>query len=129
MVEQIARDLRASFPGTQCFSARNFWDMRRLYEEYSSAPVLRQLAAENPRSAVGRPRRSSVAAGGGAKVELLRQLVAEVPWGHHLVLLGKVSDSAERIFYLKARRGVHFGLALCRAILSARPRLRVARRQ
>ena len=46
-----------------------------------------------------------------------------------MVLLGKVSDSAERIFYLKARRGVHFGLALCRAILSARPRLRVARRQ
>ena len=102
VVEQIARDLRASFPGTQGFSARNVWDMRRLYEEYSSAPVLRQLAAENPRSSVGRPRRSSVAAGGGAKVELLRQLVAEVPWGHHLVLLGKVSDPAERIFYLKA---------------------------
>lgn len=102
VVEQIARDLRASFPGTQGFSARNVWDMRRLYEEYSSAPVLRQLAAESPRSSVGRPRRSSVAAGGAAKVELLRQLVAEVPWGHHLVLLGKVSDPAERIFYLKA---------------------------
>ena len=67
VVEQIARDLRASFPGTQGFSARNVWDMRRLYEEYSSAPVLRQLAAENPRSSVGRPRRSSVAARGGAK--------------------------------------------------------------
>ena len=37
--------------------------MRRLYEEYSSAPALRQL-------------------------------VAEVPWGHHLVLLGKLSEPA-----------------------------------
>lgn len=102
VVEQIARDLRASFPGTQGFSARNVWDMRRLYEEYSSTPVLRQLAAEDAHSSVGRSRRSSVAAIGRAKVELLRQLVAEVPWGHHLVLLGKVSDPAERIFYLKA---------------------------
>ena len=40
--------------------------------------------------------------GDAPAVELLRQLVAEVPWGHHPVLLGKVTDPAERIFYLKA---------------------------
>ncbi len=43
-----------------------------------------------------------MAAGDVPAVELLRQLVAEVPWGHHLVLLGKVSAPAERIFYLRA---------------------------
>ncbi len=48
VVEQIARDLRASFPGTQGFSARNVWDMRRLYEEYSRPQILRQLVAEVP---------------------------------------------------------------------------------
>lgn len=68
VVEQIARDLRTSFPGAQGFSARSVWDMRRLYEEYSSAPVLRQLAAESPRGSVGRPRRCSVAAGSPAKL-------------------------------------------------------------
>ena len=103
VVEQIARDLRASFPGTQGFSARNVWDMRRLYEEYSGALVLRQLAAESSRrNSSARPRRSAISGANEPAVELLRQLVAEVPWGHHLVLLGKVAEPAERIFYLKA---------------------------
>lgn len=49
VIEQIARDLRASFPGTQRFSARNVWGMRRLDEQYPGSPVLRQLVAEGPR--------------------------------------------------------------------------------
>ena len=102
VVEQIARDLRASFPGTQGFSARNVWDMRRLYEAYAGTPFLRQLVAESPGMPPRRAQRSAVAAGVEPGLGLLRQLVAEVPWGHHLVVLGKVSEPAERIFYLKA---------------------------
>ena len=37
VVERIARDLRAAFPGTQGFSARNVWDMRRLYRGVHAA--------------------------------------------------------------------------------------------
>lgn len=99
VVEQIARDLRASFPGSQGFSARNVWDMRRLYEEYTGEEVLRQVVAESG----GRPSRRDVAAQSSVRAEeLLRQLVAEVPWGHHLLLLSKLSDLAQRIFYLRA---------------------------
>ncbi|WP_042577806.1 PDDEXK nuclease domain-containing protein [Variovorax paradoxus] len=103
VVEQIARDLRASFPGTQGFSARNVWDMRRFYDEYSRPEILRQLAAE---SGGPTPRRSkhSIAATPFAEGDsgFLRQLVAEVPWGHHLLLLSKLSDPVQRIFYLRA---------------------------
>ncbi|MDM0052970.1 YhcG family protein [Variovorax sp. J22R115] len=102
VVEQIARDLRASFPGTQGFSARNVWDMRRLYEAYAGTPFLRQLVAESPGTPPRRPARSAVAAGVEPGLGLLRQLVAEVPWGHHLVVLGKVTEPAERLFYLRA---------------------------
>jgi predicted nuclease of restriction endonuclease-like (RecB) superfamily len=32
----------------------------------------------------------------------LRQLVAEVPWGHNLVILNKLTDPAARLHYLPA---------------------------
>ncbi|MET3373321.1 putative nuclease of restriction endonuclease-like (RecB) superfamily [Variovorax boronicumulans] len=103
VVEQIARDLRASFPGTQGFSARNVWDMRRLYDAYVRPEVLRQLAAEGGKPALRRPGRSTAVASAATRdTEVLRQLVAEVPWGHHLLILSKLDEPAQRIFYLRA---------------------------
>jgi predicted nuclease of restriction endonuclease-like (RecB) superfamily len=71
IVEQIARDLRAAFPGTRGFSARNVWDIRRLCEAYSQA-------------------------------EFLRQHVAELPSGHHLLILNKLDQPAPRLHCLRA---------------------------
>ena len=34
--------------------------------------------------------------------EFLRQLVAEIPWGHNLLIISKVKDSEERKYYLQA---------------------------
>ena len=49
VVEQLAKDLRQAFPeSTYGFSARNLWDMRRLYLEYRDHSNLRQLVAEIP---------------------------------------------------------------------------------
>jgi len=75
---QIARDLRASFPGTLGFSARNVWDMRRLYDEYSRPEILGQLVAETGRKKLRQPRRGAVAAASAHGLEILRQLVSEV---------------------------------------------------
>lgn len=33
---------------------------------------------------------------------ILRQAVAEIPWGHHLVILNKISNIEERQYYIKA---------------------------
>lgn len=106
VVERIARDLRAAFPGTQGFSARNVWDMRRMVEAYSEPNFLRQLVAESARTKgsgrnthrLGAARRT-VPFGGN---DSLRQLVAEIPWGHHLQILGKTADPAQRLYYLRA---------------------------
>ena len=87
IVEQVARDLRASFPGITGFSARNVWDMRRWYEAYSQPEFLRQLVAELPRAGI---RRSATVKPGKGSDRVLRQLVAEVPWGHHLLILDKL---------------------------------------
>lgn len=34
--------------------------------------------------------------------EKLRQLVAELPWGHNLLIINKISDPKEREYYIKA---------------------------
>jgi len=36
------------------------------------------------------------------ETEALRQLVAEVPWGHNLVILNKLTNPAARLWYLLA---------------------------
>jgi predicted nuclease of restriction endonuclease-like (RecB) superfamily len=95
VVERIAADLRAAFPGVQGFSARNVWDMRRLVETYTQPEFLRQLVAEIP----GRKR---IGPRSGAALEFLRQLVAEVPWGHHLLVLNRTLAPVQSLYYLRA---------------------------
>jgi predicted nuclease of restriction endonuclease-like (RecB) superfamily len=72
VVEQLAKDLRHSFPDTTYgFSARNLWEMRRFHSEYKNYPILQQL-------------------------------VAEIPWGHNLVILSKIKDMKAREYYINA---------------------------
>jgi len=46
VVEQLANDLRAAFPGVSGFSAQNLWYMRQFFQEYSAAPKLQPLVGE-----------------------------------------------------------------------------------
>ena len=46
VVETLARDLQEEFPGRNGFSARNLWNMRDFYREYSALPKLQPLVAE-----------------------------------------------------------------------------------
>ena len=46
VVENLARDLQAEYPGRNGFSARNLWNMRNVYVEYREHSILQQLAAD-----------------------------------------------------------------------------------
>ncbi len=46
VVETLARDLQAEFPGRNGFSARSLWNMREFYSEYVDKPNLLPLVAE-----------------------------------------------------------------------------------
>jgi predicted nuclease of restriction endonuclease-like (RecB) superfamily len=48
VVEKLSTDLKKEFPGLSGYSARNLWDMRRLYLEYKDNEKLRQIVAEIP---------------------------------------------------------------------------------
>ena len=46
VVEILARDLQAEFPGRNGFSVQNLWLMRQFYREYSELPNLQPLVRE-----------------------------------------------------------------------------------
>lgn len=46
LLENLARDLQAEFPGRNGFSAPNLWLMRQFFNEYSKKPKLQPLVAE-----------------------------------------------------------------------------------
>lgn len=46
VVEQLAKDLQAEFPGINGFSARNIWNMRSFYVAYSQNEKLQPMVAE-----------------------------------------------------------------------------------
>ena len=46
VVETLAQDLQAEFPGRNGFSARNLWNMREFYNSYADRPNLQPLVAE-----------------------------------------------------------------------------------
>lgn len=99
VVEMVAEDLKAAFPGLRGFSPRNIWDMRRFYLAYQQPEILQQAVAEFGKV---RPHGKQKGLPSGAPVEFLRQAVAEIPWGHHLLILNKLSNPAARLYYLRA---------------------------
>ena len=105
VVERLAADLRAEFPDMTGFSARNLRDMKRMWLAYTDRSFWRQAVAILAGSSGGAPNRRQAVAKLPAAADhdaFLRQLVADIPWGHHLLILNKLSDPAARLYYLRA---------------------------
>jgi predicted nuclease of restriction endonuclease-like (RecB) superfamily len=104
VIERLAADLRAEFPDMRGFSARNMRDMKRMWLAYSGPEFWRQSVAILVKCPGEKPiRRQPVAKlEAGGQEAFLQQLVAEVPWGHHLLVLNKLTDPAARLYYLQA---------------------------
>ena len=84
VVEQLSADLKSEFPDTEGFSPRSLWDMKRLYDFYTEDDqILPQSVAvlEN---------------------NILPQVVAVLPWGHNRLILSKIKDRQEALYYAEA---------------------------
>jgi hypothetical protein len=118
VVEMVSADLRRAFPQVTGFSPRNLRDMKRFYLAYTDEVIWRQPVAKLAESTASRGlliRRQPVAklrqhtkwpqvvakSSGSEMANFMKQLVAEIPWGHHRFLLDKVPDSAARLWYLQ----------------------------
>jgi predicted nuclease of restriction endonuclease-like (RecB) superfamily len=103
VVEMVAADLRRAFPEMRGFSPDSIWRMRQFYSEYADASFLEQAVPEIERR-VGK--RLEQAVPEKAVDEFLsrfvREMLAPIPWGHHVELLKKIKDPAARVWYLQA---------------------------
>lgn len=115
VVEMVAADLRRAFPGMAGFSPANVWRMRQLYLFYSSEAILAQAAREfkSPSSSPKPPLfpaqlvpegNSDHSASERRQIlaQSVRELAAAVPWGHHVLLLGRIKSEPELFYYLQA---------------------------
>ncbi len=106
VVERLAADLRAEFPDMRGFSPRNIWDMRRFCMACIDTRFLSQVVREMGRGHKSPILRQAVAEldtrSQSGLIEFVRQLVADIPWGHHLLILNRLTDPAARLYYLRA---------------------------
>ncbi len=115
VVEMVAADLRGAFPEMRGFSPANVWRMRQLHTVYSSEAILAQAAREleNRLPRQGLPSflgqvvpesktMQAVSEGSPILAQAVRELSAAVPWGHHVLLLGRIKSPPELFYYLRA---------------------------
>jgi predicted nuclease of restriction endonuclease-like (RecB) superfamily len=103
VVEMVAADLRRAFPEMRGFSPDSIWRMRQFYSEYADASFLEQAVPEIERR-VGKRLERGVPEGPLDEFLSLfvREMLAPIPWGHHVELLKKIKDPLARVWYLQA---------------------------
>jgi len=100
VVDRLAEDVQRAFPGIRGFSPLNVWRMRAFFLAYRD---LSRAVTEIP---AAKPRKRAT----GGKPILSQPVtesppgqpphpVAEIPWGHNQVLLFKLKDTGERLWY------------------------------
>lgn len=102
VVESLARDLQAAFPGTKGFSSRNLWNMGRLHDTYTSPEFLQQAVAEIGKSHEIKDVSRGKVADDDFRRQVVAEIVAQIPWGHHLLIMARVDDPAAQVYYIRA---------------------------
>jgi len=106
-IDQLSKDLKTEFPDMKGFSVDNIRFMKRMYLFYSQHDIISaQLVQIFDDVNFEKVHNSS-------KIEISAQTVQEfennsiikllkfVPWGHHTLILRKISNIQEALFYLK----------------------------
>lgn len=81
IIERLAKDLQNTFPGIEGFSPRNISRMRSFYLTYQILPQ--------------------------AVAELEELPIFKIPWGHNAVIIEKIKDNKERLWY--AQKAIEYG--------------------
>ncbi|MFH0879914.1 MAG: PDDEXK nuclease domain-containing protein [Lentisphaerota bacterium] len=95
VVELVSSDLRRAFPGSSGFSPQNVWRMLQFYRTHTDKLFLSQAVREWEKKGQKTPSPEELS-------QLVRELIAAVPWGHHANILAKFTDPAARLYYLQA---------------------------
>lgn len=97
VIPKLALDLHNDLPEAKGYSERNIGYMVRFALEYGDPQILQRAVAKMGEE----PRRAKSAANNSHPEPflILQRLVAELPWGHNILLMEKIEDPAIRLWY------------------------------
>jgi predicted nuclease of restriction endonuclease-like (RecB) superfamily len=109
-IDQLAKDIKADFPFASGFSRTNLFNIRRFYNFYADFSVQQLVGLEES--------------------SLVQQLVGlnlltEIPWSHHLLIIEKTITNDEAMFYLNETKNNNWS----RSVLSLQLKQNLFQRQ
>jgi predicted nuclease of restriction endonuclease-like (RecB) superfamily len=81
LLTQMSKDLQEEFPDMKGFSLSNLKYMRQWYLFWSNRTAIGQQAV--------------------GELEPTKQLATQIPWGHNLLILSKIKNHPEALFYVQ----------------------------
>jgi predicted nuclease of restriction endonuclease-like (RecB) superfamily len=81
---QISHDLQTEFPDMKGFSVRNLKYMRQWYQFWSGTSAIGQQPAAQLENA-----------------QFVQQLVSQLPWWHNVIIISKIKEQGEALFYVQ----------------------------
>jgi predicted nuclease of restriction endonuclease-like (RecB) superfamily len=97
IIGQLSKDLSLKFADDRGYSERNLRNMKRFAAEYPNFPFLQVPLARLEGRAIWQVPLAKLKANGQDFVQVP---LAQVTWYHHISLLSKVKDDAERAYYI-----------------------------
>ena len=95
VVAQLSKDLISKFPDDKGYSERNLRNMKRFAAAYPTFPIWQVPLAKFKDMPISKSSLADITAEDNVNIPL-----NSISWYHHISLLSKVSDEAERAFYI-----------------------------
>ena len=95
VVAQLSKDLISKFPDDKGYSERNLRNMKRFAVAYPTFPIWQVPLAKFKDMPISKSSLADITAEDNVNIPL-----NSISWYHHISLLSKVSDEAERAFYI-----------------------------
>ena len=97
VIEQLSKDLISRYPDDRGYSVRNLRYMKRFASAYPDFPILQVPLAELKKLPILQATLAELENEGR---EFVQVPLAQISWYHHISLLPKVKDEAERAYYI-----------------------------
>lgn len=98
IIDQLSKDLRSEFPDIQGFSRTNIYYIKKFYEYFITFSEQEQIIPP-PGGQMGSVLTHQY--GSQSYPPIIPQIGGQLPWSHIKILLDKVSDHQETLFYIR----------------------------
>ncbi len=107
IISRLAKDLKSEFDDMKGLSERNLVYMQTFAGTWPHYPFTQPPVAETqdelkkPGSTITQPAVAELQSAENKAGVIVQQVLAQIPWTHHTVILDKLKTEKERLFYIK----------------------------